>query len=133
MTNWQIDPAGVKGVVERARAASEELDTALDPKSFDAPVGALSWCPEVTGGIPQALGLVLESRLGEFRKIVNHVSAGIVGVSAASNTYLDAQVEMSESVRATQAAKVEDEMAHAAETGDFSFFEELAAQQEGPS
>ena len=133
MTGWQIDPTGVQGVVERARAAQEELGTALAPESFDAPVGALSWCPEITAGIPEALGLVLESRLGEFEAIVNHVAAGIVGVTAASNTYLDAQAEMDVSVRAEQASQVEEEMMRAAETGNFSFFEELAARQEGPS
>ncbi|RRD05250.1 hypothetical protein EII34_07925 [Arachnia propionica] len=126
MTQWQIDPAGVQGVLERARVAQEELGTALDPGSFDAPVAALSWCPELTGGIPEALGLVLESRLGEFKAIVNHVSAGIVGVTAASNTYLDAQTEMDASVRATQASQVEEEMMRAAETGNFSFFEKMA-------
>lgn len=128
MTEWRIDPAGVKGVLEQTRVAEGELGEALAPESFDSPLGKLTWCPEVTGGIVDALGAVLESRLGEFASIVNHVSAGIVGVTAASNTFLDAQAEMDASVRAQQAAGVEQEMMLAAETGNFSFFEELASR-----
>ncbi|RRD49204.1 hypothetical protein [Arachnia propionica] len=49
MTEWRIDPAGVKGVVAQTRGASEELGAALAPESFDSPLGKLKWCPHPEG------------------------------------------------------------------------------------
>lgn len=128
MSEWKINPAGVQSVLESAEVARGELSKAMGPDCLDAVTAGLTWCPALSAGIPEAVGRILEAHEENFRAIVNHVDAGIVGVTAAANTYLDAQLEMDAEVRATRASGVEEEMLRAAESGDFAFFEELAAQ-----
>lgn len=128
VSEWKINPAGVQAVLESAEAARGELSTAMGPDSLDVVTAGLTWCPALSAGIPDAVGRILQAHEENFHAIVNHVDAGIVGVTAAANTYLDAQQEMDASVRATRASAVEGEMLRAAESGNFTFFEGLAAQ-----
>lgn len=134
MSEWKINPSGVREVLESAETARGELSKAMGPNSLEVVTAGLTWCPALSAGIPEAVGRILQAHEENFRAIVNHVDSGIVGVTAAANTYLDAQLEMDATVRATRASAVESEMFRAAESGNFSFFEELAAQtgQETP-
>ncbi|MDO5066531.1 MAG: DUF6507 family protein [Propionibacteriaceae bacterium] len=128
MSEWKINPAGVKGVLESAREARGELAKAMNPEAVDAAVAGLAWCPQLSAGITDAVVRILEAHAENFRAIGDHVDAGIVGVTAAANTYLDAQAEMDAKVRADRATAVEGELLLAAKTGNFSFFERMAEQ-----
>ncbi|RRD49668.1 DUF6507 family protein [Arachnia propionica] len=128
MSEWKINPSGVREVLESAESARGELSKAMGPNSLEVITAGLTWCPALSAGIPEAVGRILQAHEENFRAIVNHVDSGIVGVTAAANTYLDAQLEMDATVRATRASAVESEMFRAAESGNFSFFEELASQ-----
>ncbi|MDO5066157.1 MAG: DUF6507 family protein [Propionibacteriaceae bacterium] len=121
MTGWQIEPTELLRVLNSTEEARDELAAVMTPEVFEDPVSGLGWCPQVTGSIVEALGVLVEAQQEDFAAVLSQVGTGIMGVSAAATVYLDAQTEMDEATRAANASSVEARIPHLAEGGSLTF------------
>lgn len=75
------------------------------------------------GSVPAAVSNVYNDQVGAIEAIVNRVTAGLYGVAAATQEYLNADGDM------TGAAAAQAQMVIAAESGDLSYFDQYEFDQ----
>lgn len=116
MSEWKMDPAQLATALENTARAHEDLTGVVTQGAIDAIFSGLTWGGWVTAAIPQTLSEVLaEQQDVNLANISNRVAAGIAGVGNAARALQEGQEEM--------ASTFQTEMAAAAESGDFSYFE----------
>ena len=107
----------VTGYADRFREGlSEERFADLSGCLTGGAAGGSATVNTVSGAVPGAVEELIGSLSDELAMIGNRVQAGIVGVASAAVAYMRGNEEM--------AGVFQSEMAAAAGSGDFSFFEE---------
>ncbi|MDO5065936.1 MAG: DUF6507 family protein [Propionibacteriaceae bacterium] len=125
MTSWSIEPGGLQTLLVNAESEKELLFGALEDSDFETIFTNLQSAGDIRGDVATALQGLFEDNKQTLKTICSSVMAGIVGVSYAARAYMQGNEDM--------ATSVETEMMNAADTGDFTYFEELAQQEEGVS
>lgn len=120
MSEWQIDPAGVQGVLNKVSPLNEDLSAALAEDKFEAVFAGLTWGGGVTSAVPEAVQLLMEDQQGQLQAIGNRIAAGMLGIANATIAYNNGNEEMQSNFNR--------EMIEAAGDGDFSYFQQHGAQ-----
>ncbi|GDY33664.1 DUF6507 family protein [Gandjariella thermophila] len=101
MTGWNIEPAGVQGVVDRARAQSEEFEAQM--KSLDTALqgaASASRSPIVAGALE---GLANAERK-QIQFVFTRVGACINAAVRATNYYVQGDLRMAAHAQAAAAS-----------------------------
>ena len=114
MTQWQIDPHGVRAVLDAVASEAHVLDEQTGPAKFTQVLDGLAGIPARLSAVTHAVNEALGAQAGNVRAVKDHVSAGQVGVASAAAYYDAGQNDM--------AAVMQDQAAHAATSGDFTYF-----------
>lgn len=121
MTSWSIDPAGLEGLLTNVQGEQSSLNGALEEGDFEAIFTGLQSAGDMRGDVSTALSGLIDDNKHALKTICSAVAAGTNGVAYAARSYAQGNEEMASTVQA--------EMQRSADTGDFSFFEQLAAQE----
>ena len=124
MSSWMINGAQVKTVLDSVTTYADQFQAGLSEDKFTDLSNCLTGgategsatVNTVTGEVPGAVKDLISSLSDELTTIGNHVQAGILGVASATVSYNQGNEEM--------AAAFQSEMSAAAQSGDFSFFEQ---------
>ena len=124
MSSWKIDNGRVSAVLSDVSGCADRFWEGLSEEKFADLSGCLTGgavegsatVNTVSGAVPGAVGELVGSLSDELAMIANRVQAGVVGVASATVAYMQGNEEM--------AGRFQSEMAAAAGSGDFSFFEE---------
>ncbi|MBE6476788.1 MAG: hypothetical protein E7Z97_01770 [Propionibacteriaceae bacterium] len=124
MSGWKIDNGRVETVLGDVTGYADRFREGLSEERFadlsgcltGGAAGGSATVNTVTGAVPGAVEELIGSLSDELAMIGNRVQAGIVGVASAAVAYMRGNEEM--------AGVFQSEMAAAAGSGDFSFFEE---------
>ena len=125
MTSWSIEPAGLQTLLTNVETEKDLLYGALEDSDFETIYTNLQSAGDIRGDVPQALNGLFEDNKQTLNTICSSVTAGVVGVTYAARAYMQGNEDM--------ATSVETEMINSADTGDFTYFEELAKQEENGS
>ncbi|MDO5084569.1 hypothetical protein EII34_05380 [Arachnia propionica] len=125
MTAWSIEPSGLQTLLTNAETEKDLLYGALEDSDFETIYTNLQSAGDIRGDVFTALSGLFEDNKEALKTICSSVTAGIVGTTYASRAYMQGNEDMATSVEA--------EMMNAADTGDFTYFEQLAQQEEGVS
>ena len=120
MTGWNIDPAGVQGILTTVETNRTELNTALAEETFTSIFEGVAWGGGVTADVPTAIDNLLQDQSINLTNIGNRINAGLIGVANATIAYNNGQQDM--------AGTFQTEMLSAAETGNFEYFVENGYQ-----
>lgn len=125
MSQWQMEPEQIQGVLQRTVDAQEHLLEAITEETL-AEIGAnTQWA----GGsmlmgmyphVPEAVGAVFTSQRQNLETIGNRINAGITGVGNAVIAYNHSHEDM--------IGNFQREMFSSAADGDFSYFAENGYQ-----
>ena len=117
MSQWKLEAASVVTVLTDTQAAQEDLTAAITEKLLGEIFDGLMWGGGITQAVPTALSEVLsEQQVVNLQNIGNHIAAGIVGVGNAAQQLQQGNEDM--------AGTFQSQMLTAADTGDFSYFEQ---------
>ena len=124
MSSWSIDGAQVQTVLNNVKTYADQFQTGLSEDKFTDLSNCLTAgmtegsasVNTVTGAVPGAVNDLISSLSDELTTIGNRVQAGILGVASATVSYNHGNDDI--------AATFQTEMSTAAQTGDFSFFEQ---------
>ncbi|MDO5052321.1 MAG: DUF6507 family protein [Pseudoclavibacter sp.] len=116
MSEWRIDPQGVRGVLEQVQGYHEGLNAVFSEGRVGAVNDGFSWGSWVTASVAEAVASLLSRHEEGLADIRNSITAGKVGTVAATTAYAQGQEEM--------AGVFQQEMVQAAGDGDFSVFVE---------
>lgn len=116
MSTWRIDHLSVQQVLQQVSSSQEQLSSSVSEQAVTTAFDGLTWGAVLTQPVPQALDAVLAQYQTNLEAIGNRIGAGMVGVGNATMAYRAGQEDM--------AATVQQQMHHAADTGDFTFFEQ---------
>ena len=116
MSEWRIDPEGVRGVVEQVQGYHEGLSGVFSEGRVGAVNDGFGWGSWVTVSVAEAVAALLSRHEEGLTEIRNSITAGKVGTVAATTAYVQGQEEM--------AGVFQQEMVQAAGDGDFSVFVE---------
>lgn len=121
MSQWKMDPARVTTVLTNTGETAQGLQDVITEEGAMGIFAPLEWGGVVTQDVPIALHAVLEEQQTQnLQGIANRIRASQEGIWNAANALNDGNIEMAETFHS--------EMTNAAETGDFSFFEEHGVQ-----
>lgn len=115
MSGWQINAEGVAGVIAGVDSEVELLDTDSSADKLTGVEGGLSWGDEYTAAVFDAVRVGVSSQVAKINSVKAQVMAGRIGVVSATNAYQGANEDM--------AAQIQAQAASAAETGNFTWFE----------
>ena len=99
MTSWSIDPAGVVQVmtnVELSATALGEALTGLQPQFESAIAGAQS------AAIAEAIQGWMDHESTALKGVNQRITAAMTGASAATQAYIDGDLEMAANVQSAQ-------------------------------
>lgn len=117
MTEWKIDPGGVKTVLTAVIGAESEVLPTVSAENVAGAVSALAWGGEWTACVASAVQGLVTDQQASVDVICQTISAG---VSNATLAYEAGQTDM--------AASFQSEMMASAVDGDFSFFDQYGYQ-----
>ena len=120
MTSWRIDPTGLEGLLTSVETEQTALNGALEEGDFETIFTGLESAGDMRGDVATALSGLFEDNKEVLQTITSSVAAGANGVAFAARSCAEGNESMAETVQT--------EMVRAADTGDFSYFEELAQQ-----
>ena len=120
MTEWQINPGGVKTVLTAVIGAESEVLPTVSTDNVAGALSALAWGGEWTACVGAAVQGLVTDQQASVDTICQTISAGVTGVSNATLAYEAGQTDM--------AASFQSEMMASAEDGDFSFFDQYGYQ-----
>lgn len=124
MSEWKIDPASLQPVLTETSTAYQTLTGIITEQGIGEIFTGLAWGGQVTACVSAALSEVLnEQQTVSLASIGNHIAAGITGVGNAARSLNAGNEDM--------AATFQTQMFTAADTGDFSYFEQHGYQGEG--
>lgn len=117
MSEWRMEPSSLSTVLTQTGNAYETLTGIVTEKSIADIFAGLTWGGGVTACVSNALNEVLaEQQNVNLQSIANHVGAGVAGVGNAARALQMGNEDM--------AATFRGEMLTAADSGDFTYFEE---------
>lgn len=116
MSNWKMEPQQLSTTLTDTGTAYETLLGIITEQSITEVFSGLTWGDGITACVSTALSEVLsEQQNVNVKNIANHIGAGVSGVGNSARALQAGNEEM--------AATFQSEMATAASTGDFSYFE----------
>lgn len=115
MSEWQLVPEEISGVLKEVDEYREDLNAAVSPFRLETVFEYLSWGGGLTAEVSAAVDLLLADQQDRLTRIGNRVDAGRVGVALAVAAYEAGADEMYDTVQS--------EMLATAVSGDFSYFE----------
>lgn len=100
MAQWDIKPAGVKGVLVKAETSATSLSDAIT--SFG---GDLESCAGAIGQsiVAKALSDFVQGRSAELSQMGTHISTAMKGTISAVNAYTQGNIEMAANAQTTAA------------------------------
>src|SRR5688500_7944894 len=101
MSSWDIDPAGVQGVLARTREVATGFDTALRSMSSSVQ-GAAS--AGASGPVGAALAEFASSVTADVQAVFARTQAAMDGCAGAVNAYVAGDLEMAANAQASAAA-----------------------------
>ena len=122
MTGWKLDPAGVKQVLELVTAEAEGLGAflygteAAPVDHEDTVMAGLRSEAELLWPVENAVDATLAAQADSLISIARQINAGVLGVLTATAAYQQGNLDM--------AAQSQSAAAAAADSGDFSWFEQ---------
>lgn len=124
MSSWRIDGSQVQTVLTNVKTYADQYQAGLSEDKFADLSNALvagategsAGVNTVTGAVPGAVNDLITSLGDELTKIGNYVQAGVLGVASATVSYNQGNESMAETFQT--------QMVSAAQSGDFSFFEQ---------
>lgn len=114
MSQWQIDPDGVRTIVETVAEHSEQLDVGTSVEVLAGVLGGLTWGGGITACVAEAVYEAMDSQMHNINAVKSRVVAGAQGAVGATTAYINADEQM--------AAAMQAQAAHSAATGDLSWF-----------
>ncbi len=121
MTQWSIEPSGLESLLNSARSDQASMNGALEDRDFTAIFSGLGSGPDVLGEVLKATNTLLQDQRANLTSICNTATSGIDGVALAARACAAGNEDM--------AASIQSQMVTSAVTGDFTFFEQVAAQE----
>ena len=130
MSDWQLNPEGIQKVLTAVYNEAQTFSTDLSGTP-EQPVNhgevitnGLTWGIKsdgisLTAPVLNAVCAALEAQYESVKSIMNRINAGVLGVTNATLAYNQGNEDM--------AATFQNEAALAAQTGDFSYFENNGA------
>ena len=117
MSDWKMEPGSLSTTLTNTGTAYESLLGIVTEQTITDVFAGLTWGGGVTACVSAALNEVLaEQQSVNLQNIANHVGAGVAGVGNAARALQTGNEEM--------ASTFQTEMLSAADSGDFSYFEE---------
>lgn len=121
MSSWSIDPVNLETLLSSVQVEQTSMNAALEEGDFTAIFTGLGSGPDVMGEVQKAVNNLLEDQKNNLTTICSAVAAGVNGVAYAARACAEGNEEM--------AANVQTQMVRSASSGDFTYFEQLAAQE----
>lgn len=97
MSSWDIDPAGVKGVLSRTESVAEKLQGEFSAINSAAESAAENSSSSI---IAEALSGFLQARTPDLQYLVNRSVAAMTGAVKATNAYLQGDLAMAANAQA---------------------------------
>jgi Family of unknown function (DUF6507) len=91
MTAWDIDPAGVQGVLGKTQSVAAEFEGQLASMTSALESGATNTSSEIVASAIQGFGSAIEA---DVRFVLSRTGAAISGCAAAVNAYAQGDLEM---------------------------------------
>jgi hypothetical protein len=91
MSAWDIDPAGVQGVLSRTQSVAAEFEGQLASMTSAMESGATNSSSPIVASAVQGFGSAVES---EVRFVLSRTNAAISGCAQAVNAYAQGDVDM---------------------------------------
>ena len=131
MSQWKIDGARVQAITNFIAGEAESFSNGLSEDKFEELSNSLTGgategsatVNTVTGAVPGAVTELVNSLNHDLETISDPVQAGVLGVASATVEYNQGNEEM--------AATFQSQMVTAAQTGDFTFFEDNNVLSDG--
>jgi hypothetical protein len=101
VTDWDIDPTGVQGVLNHTLGTAQEFDSATSSLT-GALQGAASWSG--SGLVSSALAGFVDSALPDIEFVYGRVQSAVGGCSSAVTAYYAGHEEMARNAQASATA-----------------------------
>ncbi len=116
MSSWKMEPVQLSTTLTDTGTAYQSLLGIITEQTITEVFSGLTWGGGFTACVSTALNEVLsEQQNVNMKNIANHIGAGVSGVGNSARALQAGNEDM--------AATFQSEMATAATTGDFSYFE----------
>lgn len=101
MPSWDIDPAGVQGVLQRTQEVALGFE-----REFTAYQTAMQGAAENSASEIVALALVgfAEAKMPKLQFLVDRTGAALTGAASATNAYIQGDLEMAATAQASATA-----------------------------
>ncbi len=91
MTAWDIDPAGVQGVLSKTQSVASEFSGQLTSMTSAMESGAMNTSSPIVGSAIQGFASSIE---GDVRFVLTRAEAAITGCAQAVNAYVQGDLAM---------------------------------------
>ncbi len=113
VNGWNLDPAGIRGVLTEAQAAAQEFSTSM--QSINNAAQPIYDGGGFDGIVYMAFAGFMEDQTSRLTGIGNRISAGLSGTASSTNAYELGDMEMANTLSSATDA--------AATTGDMTSFQ----------
>ena len=96
MTAWDIDPAGVQGVLGKTQSVAGEFEGQLASMTSAMESGAVNTSSAIVASAVQGFGSAIQA---DVRFVLSRTGAAISGCAQAVNAYLQGDMEMAATVQ----------------------------------